>query len=834
MRYPIYLILILLPLATLAQGKKLRTDHVRADSSLYINSKNVHPFLQKVNAAEAAIGAEAITETARKSFNAINYVRRNALMKYQASGYYGYHANGSANPPAGTWTIDSSRANPYGKYSIKNTSGRAVGQTVYFDGEKPDTISIRFAVYLEDTPSTTFTGSDGIFIHKYSSASGNAYTSGSGLSADVTLQETWTFVEVEGIAWGSDWDSAYIQIADFDYPTSSFYVGAMQVVKGSKLPAEIYSSNLADIAGFSRTGELAADANGDLYLTSLPVGRLTGTIARSAISTDAVVAPAHKNALENLTLSTQSTGTPADTFHQLTTIDQTWSFGGRVSIWKPSADTVINNIAWMKASGANTMDADHTVILRRNLSISWDKATMDGYDSLTTFTIDADTWNAAGSNTYVFSYSGDIAVDSDYYYFFIWYNPGDVIDARAGTRVDGIQDLFWNTGSGNWSGASKDWALLIRYNSGVEYKLDVTVDNVSGLKTSNLDGNLQEWVGGSLADSANPLRLLLPDTIFIPSGYEANIYWDNICLTTDYSDFVFDVTCDSGQSFAQGWRWTPAAGTTGDYTWSVTARNWAWENVGTASTVLSVSNGDTITPIEATMRVLMIGNSITYQNQYTAQVVTNAGSNAIFLGGINGNSEGWSGKTWSWFESNVESPFVQNTGSNVSLQHYLDSLTYADPTHITIHLGTNDVFNGTTGITSALNAADSLIANFKADAASVKIGICMIIPPAYSQDAAGDDYENGQTRYGYKRNQHTFNDSLKARYGTGGTHYDTDVSLIPVYTWIDTENNMRTTSTALNARNSTTYNRQTDLLHPDSEGGKQMADAIWGWLAKKR
>jgi len=341
------------------------------------------------------------------------------------------------------------------------------------------------------------------------------------------------------------------------------------------------------------------------------------------------------------------------------------------------------------------------------------------------------------------------------------------------------------------------------------------------------------YIDPEVIGSLNDVRLLLPDTVYISASdtTEYNIYYENIIVTTDYHDYVFKVTCDSGRAWAQGWRWTPDAATTGEYDWSIDILNEANYPVAHGSTILKVAAN---TDVASTDTILVIGDSQTNGNQYPAEMFTMSGGVLNFIGtldtGTDSPNEGRSGYSFSNFENQVGSPFVND--GDVDIENYLSTNGFNDPNLITIMLGTNDIYGSTelvidADVAEAFSYADSIIAGLHSACPNAQIGIAYLLPPAYSYDA-------GPTRWAVKRGFHRWNEMLKAKWGVGGTDEETYITLIPINLGYDTEHNVQTDTPVYNSRNSDTYTRTYSagnaLIHPGTSGYLQVADYIYGWV----
>ena len=288
--------------------------------------------------------------------------------------------------------------------------------------------------------------------------------------------------------------------------------------------------------------------------------------------------------------------------------------------------------------------------------------------------------------------------------------------------------------------------------------------------------------------------------------------------------YRFDVTSSVGTNYEKRWAYTPASAAT--VTWSVDIYNFDNVKVASGSTILKISDG---TAVPSAKNILIVGDSKTAAQTWVDELASLSGANLSFVGtqGTTNLHEGWSGKTYNWFANNAASPFV-NSGK-LDVRNYLTTNSLSDPDFVVFELGTNDVFQQIS-TSSVLTDIDSLIAAFRKDLPNVGIGLAIEIPPSKSQDAFGNNYDNGNTQWQFRQDLYSFNKAIYDAYKVGGGKYQSYVTLIPFYVNIDTEHNMNTTTTAYNARNSATYEMQSNGVHPAASGYYQMADACFGWL----
>ena len=168
-----------------------------------------------------------------------------------------------------------------------------------------------------------------------------------------------------------------------------------------------------------------------------------------------------------------------------------------------------------------------------------------------------------------------------------------------------------------------------------------------------------------------------------------------------------------------------------------------------------------------------------------------------------------------------------NFGGYLSAQ----AITMSANDWVMIHLGINDVFGITDDATlNTLMATmgsqiTGMIASIKAGVVGIRIGLLLTIPPNIQQDAFGTNYGSGATAWRHARNVELWREYLIANYSS-----ITNVKVFAYQLGLDMENNTQTTATPLNTRNTTTYVKQTNGIHPAASGYYQMADMLKQFL----
>ena len=356
----------------------------------------------------------------------------------------------------------------------------------------------------------------------------------------------------------------------------------------------------------------------------------------------------------------------------------------------------------------------------------------------------------------------------------------------------------------------------------------------------------------------NTVKLQLPPAIYAVPGVESCIYFDNVVNVINPDNYVFDVTCPKGRNDQKRWRYTPKAGEKGTFDLELKViSDKGIEAVGKTKVF--------VTPADAgkgkNFAILILGDSLTAASMYPQRLYDllkeNGHPDVKFLGTTGRKNslakhEGYGGWAWRTFliknkPSKVApgapvrnyhraSPFLFD--GKFSLAQYLKvNHKGRVPDFITIQLGVNDVFGATDAtqektIAEIFSYADKLLAALRKDAPNAIIGVGLVTPGARTQDAFGNNYANGQTRWQYKKNQHALNAAMLKKFAS---YPDKKVFLIPTAVNLDCENNFPARKEAINgvpakgSRNATII-RQSNGVHPAGAGYHQMGDTFYCWL----
>lgn len=346
-------------------------------------------------------------------------------------------------------------------------------------------------------------------------------------------------------------------------------------------------------------------------------------------------------------------------------------------------------------------------------------------------------------------------------------------------------------------------------------------------------------------------------------GRELNIYFDScVWSNVPLSELSIDITCTKGAQFDRWWRYTPTSGDAGSttLTLSVYTKDRATLLASATTTLKTVALSHPSAGVSR--KVLMIGDSTWSHGIVAAELI------ALFVGdtkytltlvgsndGVQVDSgsvartvkveaiAGWTfnlfttSSATAWTEmggtARTGSPFQFSGAFNFASYLSAQSITMSSGDWVLINLGINDVFSYTTDatlqtlLTTTITQLAAWITSIKAAVSGIRIGICITIPPSWSQDAFGRNYSSEQTLRRYERNLKLWREAVLAAHDTSVA---SDVYVIPYHVGVDRVNNFATLATALNARNATTYEQPSNAVHPDYSGYYQGSDMLRSFL----
>ena len=159
------------------------------------------------------------------------------------------------------------------------------------------------------------------------------------------------------------------------------------------------------------------------------------------------------------------------------------------------------------------------------------------------------------------------------------------------------------------------------------------------------------------------------------------------------------------------------------------------------------------------------------------------------------------------------------------------------PDIVTIFLGPNDIFSFDDdtiekGIDDMLTNLDLLLTMIGDSSPATRIGLLLPVPPAASQNAFGNNYASGQTRWQYRRNQHRLVERMLEQYASNADSASSakKVYCVPTHVGLDTVHNYPTGLVPANATTDVKIVRQSNGVHPAESGYQQIGDMVFAWL----
>ena len=354
--------------------------------------------------------------------------------------------------------------------------------------------------------------------------------------------------------------------------------------------------------------------------------------------------------------------------------------------------------------------------------------------------------------------------------------------------------------------------------------------------------------------------LRLPPVIYAVPGIEMNVYFDNVSLMVNPANYVFDVTCNRGSQQADRWTYMPTGKDVGQFGFTLEVRDQSNAVIARAKSMIRVSPKNAGAGSEKS--ILIMGDSLTAASVYSGQVFDlsqGEGNPKLKLigtrgprGAPNGNlHEGYGGWTAERFATKYTgiarggeykkcgSPFIYKEGdADPKLDVPRFWREYNDgkaPDFVTILLGCNDTFSSTDDtieerIDRMFRHYETLLKELRAAGPTTQIGCLLLVPGAATQDAFGQNYKSGQTRWQYKRNQSRV---VERMLETFGGRESENIFIVPANVNLDCVNNYPKRIVTANARASAYVTRLINGVHPAAEGYRQIGDSVFCWMKSR-
>ncbi|MEI6500151.1 MAG: SGNH/GDSL hydrolase family protein [Armatimonadota bacterium] len=384
---------------------------------------------------------------------------------------------------------------------------------------------------------------------------------------------------------------------------------------------------------------------------------------------------------------------------------------------------------------------------------------------------------------------------------------------------------------------------------------------LTALATTAFAQNAPTPAASAKEQPAMNVRMILPPEIPAVPGREVNIYFDNIILSpVPWQTYLqVDVDCLRGRQEEERFTRTPTTDPSdiGIVQLTIKFSDMTGKVVAEGKTNLHIYPPDAGKGKAASL--LIVGDSLTNASVYPAELlalctgdtnpqfteigtnITNAATPLMRHEGYGGWQAAtfvnmWGPADWNDKHQRTRSPFLfEKDGKPVlDFQKYCDAQNGGKgPDIITIMLGCNDNFGAKdetleASIDSFEKNMDILIAEFHRVRPDTKIGIITLLPPAGTQDAFGNNYGCGQTRWQYRKNQHRVVERTYAKWSGKEAQ---NIFIIPGLVNLDTMHNYPTATAPANARaDGAPIVRLANGVHPAPSGYRQLADTLYCWL----
>jgi len=351
----------------------------------------------------------------------------------------------------------------------------------------------------------------------------------------------------------------------------------------------------------------------------------------------------------------------------------------------------------------------------------------------------------------------------------------------------------------------------------------------------SINQSINQSINDPFLDTKNTdsLYVRLPESIYTTTKSRYSIYYNNVLLTQTPEKYTYNVVSSIG--FTDSMRYNLDSLPEGNYGLELQVKDSLGNILESKSTQIIVTDNNLNFP--DTLKILFIGNSLTYAGKYERyckEFLESTGNVVKLLGtqhytvqdSIDGIfHEGRGGWTWYRYctDNTTPSPFVFGSYPGVNIQRYIDeSLNGEKPDIVTIFLGINDLYNVRTTslelIDSDINnvifapwAMGLLIDKFQEALPNTPIGIVLIPPANEREETWYSVVGDSALCFEYKKKQHRLEQRYIDKYKELSKP---NFSMIPVYPNIDTYLGYPSN----------------DLQHPNLYGYEQLANSFYGWI----
>jgi lysophospholipase L1-like esterase len=436
-------------------------------------------------------------------------------------------------------------------------------------------------------------------------------------------------------------------------------------------------------------------------------------------------------------------------------------------------------------------------------------------------------------------------------------NGGQAVGALTGIGFSSVVGTA-KTGIGHIRTTSFGRGDLVLLANNTEDSSDVTADDVVVRLDTDRNLFLEDFVLVPV-----DVTHAIPDFVYAVAGQECNLYFAN-CVRSraeDIIEFNLSTNPSSGAQDERGWVFAPEDSDipSGDTTTIALGLAFtAGETTLTSAASTTVALAKSTAGTGESRNIIVFGDSTDnwmaeFMNLFDGDAMTatlrgtrNTTENDSDSGSRSADHESVSGWTYNEHLTDPASePVISGSGTWDFGQYLIDNsftMMTADD-WVLFFLGINDVF-GAASDSEVATVLDSIEADIESmidtsaspaattvrgDVSGVRVGIGITIPPSTSQDSFGSSYGTSQSHDRYRRNNQLLQERLIATYDND-TMRSRGVYVVPIHLGLDINNNMKAAATAFNARNTDTYIKQTNGVHPENTGYWQIADSVYAFI----
>jgi len=326
--------------------------------------------------------------------------------------------------------------------------------------------------------------------------------------------------------------------------------------------------------------------------------------------------------------------------------------------------------------------------------------------------------------------------------------------------------------------------------------------------------------------------IVLPSELCVAVGETIELYNSQVVKCGNINDFHIQWTCSIGKNMKRKFSVTGTAPLIGEYPLSITVYDNSLNVLSSLSSTIKIVTNVIANP----KTILTIGDSLSNNKAWLQELRTLSDDQFTLVGTRGSGSlkhEGRSGfsaasylaATEYTLESEGVHPFWDATNNRFNWSYYKTNSSI-NPNAVMIILGSNGL-----SIDATTNAGNikQIVDYIRQDDATIPIFVAYTLFKGDQNGIGGT--ATPSSAWKLQEDAKVFNLMIKLKALLDNVSY-TNLKFIPIATCHDSEYNFGATATAVNPRASQTEALPVEGTHPQEQGYLQMADIIFGSLAK--